>query len=150
MEFSTTTIAWAVFGLSSFIAIGWTIFNGMHRRRASYREKVIDSISKCSSHTQKKLSRLLAPSTPYDRWNHATVIAGCCCIILFPVALVLAFWGPLAWWQPFLLVLAGTLTGAYLGELLFNSWHTAIDLPTPTNHPKSTHEDERSHSNPSS
>lgn len=73
--------------------------------------------------------RLMAPTRLKDRVNHATVIAGCCTIICTPVLIVVMILGVLPWWQPPLLVIAGTLAGAYVGEFVFNSWGCGLDLP---------------------
>jgi hypothetical protein len=111
---------WALFGIAIGLSLGWTYFNARHRRDPAYRQRIHDSVQKFSDFTRRKLLRLLYPQSFVDRWNHATVIAGCCCIILTPVLVVGILLGVFVWWKAILLTIAGTLVGAWTGEAAFN------------------------------
>lgn len=111
---------WLLFLVAAGLALGWTFFNARHRRDPNYRERIHRSVQRFSDYTRRKLLRLLAPESFVDRWNHATVIAGCCCIILTPVLIVGALFGLWTWWKAPLLAIAGTLAGAWTGEAAFN------------------------------
>jgi len=111
---------WLLLLVAAGLALGWTFFNARHRRDPNYRERIHRSVQRFSDFTRRKLLRLLAPESFVDRWNHATVIAGCCCIILTPVLIAGALFGVWTWWKAPLLAIAGTLAGAWTGEAAFN------------------------------
>jgi hypothetical protein len=77
----------------------------------------------------------MAPTSFKDRFNHATVIAGCVCIIGSPFYLGAVLFGYAGFWPAFGALLAGSLAGAYVGELGFNSWGCALVVPTEPNRP---------------
>ncbi|MCL6624381.1 MAG: hypothetical protein K6T17_07180, partial [Fimbriimonadales bacterium] len=89
-------------------------------------------------HVRRRLLRLVAPVRIEDRLNHSAVIAGCCCIIASPIVLVAMFSPFFAWWQPPLIAAGGALLGSVTGELLFNSWGSAIEPLDEANPPPST------------
>lgn len=117
---SVTTADWLLLSLAAGLALGWTFFNARHRRDPGYRERIHQSVERFSDFTRRKLLRLLAPESLVDRWNHATVIAGCCCIILTPLLIAGVLFGAWVWWKALLLAIAGTLVGAWTGEAVFN------------------------------
>jgi len=72
----------------------------------------------------------MAPTSFKDRWNHATVLAGCVCIIASPLYVIAAIAGYAGFFVSMGALLAGSLAGAYLGELCFNSWGCALVVPS--------------------
>lgn len=120
---------WVLFAFAAFLALGWSFVNGMHRRNEKRKREIMEAATKFPAATSRRLIRLLAPTRLNDRINHATVIAGCCTIICTPVMVVVMAMGLLPWWQPPLLVVGGTLVGAYVGEFAFNSWGCGLQLP---------------------
>jgi len=120
---------WILFLFAALLSLGWSLVNGMHRRSLSRKQEILSAVERFPPKTGRKLVRLMAPTRLKDRINHATVIAGCCTIICTPIFVVVMILGILPWWQPPLLVIAGTLAGAYVGELVFNSWGCGLDLP---------------------
>ena len=123
------------------MALGWSFINGCHRRDRANKEKLAASVGSFPAFTRRKLLRLLAPTRLKDRFNHATVIAGCCCIICTPAALVVAIFGWLVWWQAFAYVLIGALAGAYAGEFALNSWGCALTMPAESTPPPKANAD---------
>lgn len=128
--------AWLLLGFSAVLALGWTFINGQHRRNLAYKKKLVESVAHFPDFTQRKLLRLMAPTRFKDRWNHATVIAGCVFIIGTPVALAAVLVGALGWLQAPALLAAGSLAGAYIGEALFNSWGCGLVLPEQSSPPR--------------
>jgi hypothetical protein len=129
---------WVIFGFAAAMALGWSLVNGVHRRSSVNKERLAASISQFPVSTKRKLQRLLAPTSFKDRWNHATVIAGCVCIICTPVAIFAPIVSSIDWWLSPLAVIGGSLVGAYLGEAVFNSWGCGLELPDEANPPPST------------
>lgn len=117
---------WVLFGFAALLALGWSLFNGFHRRNAAYKERLRSSVTQLPHGTTRKLLRLMAPTSFKDRWNHATVLAGCVCIIASPIYVIAAISGYAGLWAALGALLAGSLAGAYLGELGFNSWGCAL------------------------
>lgn len=132
---------WLTFAFTGSLALGWSIINGVHRRNPSYKEKVCKSAALFPPMTRRKLLRLVAPTRLEDRVNHSLVIAGCCLIIAAPVLLIEAIIGWLPWWQIGLIAVLGSLFGALVGEFVFNSYGTALEMPTEPNPPQTTDED---------
>lgn len=124
---------WILFTLAGMLSLGWSLINGVHRRNPKYKQTVIESAIKVPPFSRRRLLRLVAPTRLRDRANHATVIAGCCFIILFPVTVGTILSGVVGWWQAPLIVGAGNLIGAYLGEFTFNSFGCGVDLPAEAN-----------------
>lgn len=62
-------------------------------------------------------------------------------IIAAPVLLIEAIIGWLPWWQIGLIAVLGSLFGALVGEFVFNSYGTALEMPTEPNPPQTTDED---------
>lgn len=128
-------IDWLTFALTAGLALGWSFFNGMHRRNSEYKRKVAESASRFPSFTRRKLLRLIAPTRFKDRVNHALVIAGCCLIIAFPAVLVALIGGWTVWWRVFLVSVMGSLAGAFVGEFIINAKGCGLDLKDFPNHP---------------
>jgi hypothetical protein len=129
---------WILLFFGALMALGWSFVNGLHRRDPRNKNDLASSISGFPAFTKRKLQRLLAPSSFKDRLNHATVIAGCVFIIGTPIVVTAIFFGEVAWWKAPLLLIAGSLAGAYFGEAVFNSWGCSLDLPDESTHPPST------------
>lgn len=127
------SLDWLLFGFTAGLSLIWSIINGFHRRNPHYKQNVRERAIKFTPRVRRRLVRLVAPVRIEDRLNHAAVIAGCCCIIASPIILIAMFTPPLAWWQPPLIAAGGALLGSVTGEILFNSWGTAIDLPNEAN-----------------
>ncbi len=121
---------WVLFGFAALLALGWSLINGCHRRNAAYKDRLRSSVVQFPSPTKRKLLRLMAPTSFKDRWNHATVLAGCVCIIASPLFVLATLFG----YSPLIVslgaLLTGSLVGAYVGELGFNSWGCALIVPT--------------------
>jgi hypothetical protein len=126
---------WVLFGFAALLALGWSLINGFHRRNAAYKERLRSSVTRFPLGTTRKLLRLMAPTSFKDRWNHATVLAGCVCIIASPIYVIASIAGYVGIFVSLGALLSGSLAGAYLGELCFNSWGCALVVPTDPNLP---------------
>jgi hypothetical protein len=126
---------WVLFGVAALMALGWSLINGFHRRNAAYKERLRTSVTQFPRGTTRKLLRLMAPTSFKDRFNHATVIAGCVCIIASPFYVTAVLLGYSGWLNALGALFMGSLAGAYSGELALNSWGCALVLPTEPNHP---------------
>ena len=129
-----------LFLLSGVVALGWSLFNGAHRRNPVYKSKIRESAGKFPVFARRRLLRLVAPTRFEDRVNHALVIAGCCCIILSPVLVLSWFYTALDWWHSPLIIGAGTVIGSFLGEFAVNSIGCSIELQGQSIEPQLEHE----------
>ena len=120
---------WVLFGFVALLALGWSFFNGCHRRDEAYKSRLRTSVVQFPQGTTRKLLRLLAPTRLNDRINHAIVIAGCICIIATPVLIIALFAGYVAFWPALLATLAGSLAGSFVGEFVVNCRGCALILP---------------------
>lgn len=127
---------WVLFGFAALLALGWSLINGCHRRSEANKSRLRNSVNQFPPGTTRKLLRLLAPTSLKDRWNHATVIAGCVCIIGSPIYAFAAMFGYASWPATVGALVGGSLTGAYIGELAFNSWGCALHLRDDSNPPR--------------
>src|SRR5581483_8582885 len=109
----------ALFVLAAALSLGWSIVNGMRRRDQKYKISIRESASHLPEPTRRRFLRLVAPTRLDDRINHALVIAGCCLIIYFPVAVLAILLRLVFWWTPWVIGLAGTILGAFIGEFVF-------------------------------
>jgi hypothetical protein len=126
---------WVLFGFVALLALGWSFFNGCHRRDEGYKNRLRSSVSRFPAGTTRKLLRLMAPTKLKDRVNHAIVIAGCICIISTPVLAIALITGYAGVWQAVLAALSGSLAGSFVGEFVVNSRGCALFLPTESSSP---------------
>ena len=121
---------WVLFGFVALLSLGWSFFNGCHRRDRAYKERLRSSVTQFPERTTRKLLRLMAPTCLKDRVNHAIVIAGCICIIASPVFAVAILIGYAAFWPALGALLAGSLAGSFTGEFVVNCRGCELILPT--------------------
>jgi len=121
---------WILFGFVALLSLGWSFFNGCHRRDEVYKNGLRSSVLKFPEGTKRKLLRLMAPTRLNDRLNHAIVIAGCICIIASPVFAVAMFTGYVAFLPASAALVAGSLAGSLIGEFVVNCRGCALVLPT--------------------
>ena len=119
---------WVLFGLAALLALGWSLVNGCHRRNQANKDRLRNSVAKFPPGTTRKLLRLMAPTSFKDRFNHATVIAGCVCIIGSPFFVLASILGYCPLFPSLGALLFGSLAGSYVGELALNSWGCALVL----------------------
>ena len=126
---------WVLFGFVALLALGWSFFNGCHRRDESYKNRLRTSVGRFPAGTTRKLLRLMAPTKLKDRVNHAIVIAGCICIIATPILVIALIAGYVGFWPGALAVLTGSLAGSFVGEFVVNCYGCALILPTESTPP---------------
>ena len=121
---------WVLFGFVALLSLGWSFFNGCHRRDRAYKERLRSSVTQFPEGTTRKLLRLMAPTRLKDRVNHSIVIAGCICIIASPVFATAILTGYAAFWPALGALLAGSLAGSFTGEFVVNFRGCELILPT--------------------
>lgn len=126
---------WVLFGFVALLSLGWSFFNGCHRRDEAYKNGLRTSVVKFPEGTKRKLLRLMAPTCLKDRINHAIVIAGCICIIASPLFAIALLAGYAGFLPAITALVAGSLAGSFIGEFVVNLRGCALILPTEASPP---------------
>ena len=121
---------WILFGFVALLSLGWSFFNGCHRRDEAYKNGLRSSVVQFPEGTKRKLLRLMAPTCLKDRINHAIVIAGCICIISSPVFAVAILVGYAGFLPALGALVVGSLAGSFIGEFVVNCRGCELILPT--------------------